>query len=106
MTRHRASARAYQTEHFNVRICPGSPRRSPTGFFRSRSRVDLLKCDTSPAGRGSFMNQFIFEPIRVNSNAPGGACILRTFGDVGLSSSITWRPKTADPDIGKLYCRI
>ena len=83
MTRHRASARAYQTEHFNVRICPGSPRRSPTGFFRSRSRVDLLKCDTSPAGRGSFMNQFIFEPIRVNSNAPGGACILRTFDDVG-----------------------
>ena len=29
------------------------------------------------------MNQFIFEPIGVNSSAPGGACILRTFDDVG-----------------------
>jgi hypothetical protein len=29
------------------------------------------------------MDQFIFEPIGVNSNAPGGACILRTFDDVG-----------------------
>ena len=32
---------------------------------------------------GFFMDQFIFEPIEVNSNAPGGACILRTFDDVG-----------------------
>ena len=29
------------------------------------------------------MDQFIFEPIGVNSDAPGGACILRTFDDVG-----------------------
>jgi hypothetical protein len=29
------------------------------------------------------MGQFIFEPIEVNSSAPGGACILRTFDDVG-----------------------
>ena len=29
------------------------------------------------------MDEFSFEPIRVNSNAPGGACVLRTFDDVG-----------------------
>ena len=29
------------------------------------------------------MDQFIFEPIEVNSSAPGGACLLRTFDDVG-----------------------
>jgi hypothetical protein len=26
---------------------------------------------------------FIFEPIAVNANAPGGACVLRTFDDIG-----------------------
>jgi hypothetical protein len=25
---------------------------------------------------------FIFEPIAVNANAPGGACVLRTFDDI------------------------
>jgi hypothetical protein len=29
------------------------------------------------------MGEFIFEPIEVNSTAPGGACVLRTFDDVG-----------------------
>jgi hypothetical protein len=29
------------------------------------------------------MGEFIFEPIKVNSTAPGGACVLRTFDDVG-----------------------
>jgi hypothetical protein len=29
------------------------------------------------------MGYFIFEPINVNANAPGGACVLRTFADVG-----------------------
>jgi len=26
---------------------------------------------------------FIFEPISVNANAPEGACVLRTFDDIG-----------------------
>ncbi len=30
------------------------------------------------------MREFKFEPIEVNSNAPGGACVLRTFDDVGV----------------------
>jgi hypothetical protein len=29
------------------------------------------------------MGLFIFEPISVNASAPGGACVLRTFGDIG-----------------------
>ena len=29
------------------------------------------------------MAEFIFQPIKVNSIAPGGACVLRTFDDVG-----------------------
>jgi hypothetical protein len=29
------------------------------------------------------MSEFKFEPIKVNSTAPGGACVLRTFDDVG-----------------------
>jgi hypothetical protein len=29
------------------------------------------------------MSEFIFEPIKVNENAPGGACVLRTFDDIG-----------------------
>jgi hypothetical protein len=29
------------------------------------------------------MREFKFEPIEVNSNAPGGACVLRTFDDIG-----------------------
>jgi hypothetical protein len=29
------------------------------------------------------MADFVFEPIRVNEHAPGGACVLQTFGDVG-----------------------
>ena len=29
------------------------------------------------------MGEFIFEPISVNASAPGGECVLRTFGDVG-----------------------
>lgn len=29
------------------------------------------------------MGEFIFEPIKVNSSAPGGPCVLRTFDDVG-----------------------
>jgi hypothetical protein len=29
------------------------------------------------------MGEFNFEPIRVNSSAPTGACVLRTFDDVG-----------------------
>ena len=29
------------------------------------------------------MAEFIFEPIVVNSSAPGGACTLRTFEDIG-----------------------
>jgi hypothetical protein len=28
------------------------------------------------------MSEFRFEPIKVNSSAPGGACVLRTFDDV------------------------
>jgi hypothetical protein len=26
---------------------------------------------------------FVFRPIRVNAKAPGGACVLRTFDDIG-----------------------
>jgi hypothetical protein len=26
---------------------------------------------------------FIFQPIAVNANSPGGACVLRTFDDIG-----------------------
>jgi hypothetical protein len=26
---------------------------------------------------------FVFQPIRVSANAPGGACLLRTFDDIG-----------------------
>jgi len=29
------------------------------------------------------MGEFNFEPIRVNSTAPTGACVLRTFDDIG-----------------------
>jgi hypothetical protein len=29
------------------------------------------------------MGEFNFEPIMVNSSAPAGACVLRTFDDVG-----------------------
>jgi phosphatidate phosphatase APP1 len=29
------------------------------------------------------MREFKFEPIKVNSTAPGGACILHTFDDIG-----------------------
>jgi hypothetical protein len=29
------------------------------------------------------MREFGFEPIKVNSSAPGGACALRTFDDIG-----------------------
>jgi hypothetical protein len=29
------------------------------------------------------MDQFIFEPININSSAPGGVCVLRTFDDIG-----------------------
>jgi hypothetical protein len=29
------------------------------------------------------MGEFNFEPIIVNSSAPGGACTLRTFDDIG-----------------------
>jgi hypothetical protein len=29
------------------------------------------------------MGYFVFEPINVNASAPGGACVLRTFADVG-----------------------
>ena len=29
------------------------------------------------------MGDFKFEPIKVNASAPGGACVLRTFDDVG-----------------------
>jgi hypothetical protein len=36
-----------------------------------------------PAGFAS-MTEFIFEPIEVNSTAPGGAVTLRTFDDIGL----------------------
>jgi hypothetical protein len=29
------------------------------------------------------MGEFKFEPLKVNSTAPGGACVLRTFDDIG-----------------------
>jgi hypothetical protein len=29
------------------------------------------------------MSEFIFEPININASAPGGACTLRTFDDIG-----------------------
>jgi hypothetical protein len=29
------------------------------------------------------MREFKFEPLKVNSTAPGGACVLRTFDDIG-----------------------
>lgn len=29
------------------------------------------------------MGYFVFEPISINASAPGGACVLRTFADVG-----------------------
>jgi hypothetical protein len=39
---------------------------------------------TKPALRGlQSMGQFNFEPIIVNSSAPGGACVLRTYDDIG-----------------------
>jgi hypothetical protein len=43
------------------------------------------------------MRDFIFEPILVNSSAPGGACVIRTFDDVGafiLSNVDTPRRKS------------
>jgi hypothetical protein len=29
------------------------------------------------------MSEFKFEPLKVNSTAPGGVCVLRTFDDIG-----------------------
>jgi hypothetical protein len=29
------------------------------------------------------MREFKFEPLKVNSTAPGGACVFRTFDDIG-----------------------
>jgi hypothetical protein len=36
-----------------------------------------------PQAGQALLAQFIFEPIRVNANAPHGACVLRTFDDIG-----------------------
>lgn len=29
------------------------------------------------------MSEFIFQPIKVNATAPGGACVLLSFDDIG-----------------------
>jgi hypothetical protein len=38
---------------------------------------------TQAAGFASIMTEFNFEPIDVSSAAPGGACTLRTFDEIG-----------------------
>lgn len=49
-----------------------------------RLAFDLLRFDRNNAPQGQHpMGEFSFEPIRVNSNAPGGARIMRTFDDIG-----------------------
>jgi hypothetical protein len=44
-----------------------------------------LASDEQNQGFGLYlpMGVFVFEPIHVNANAPGGACVLTTFADVG-----------------------
>jgi len=45
------------------------------------------------------MREFKFEPLKVNSTAPGGACVLRTFDDIGtfiLNNVDLQRRKTGD----------
>jgi len=49
----------------------------PLGFLGGRWHK------TCPTGFASIMSEFNFEPINVNASAPGGACILRTFDDIG-----------------------
>jgi hypothetical protein len=39
------------------------------------------------------MREFKFEPIEVNSTAPGGACVLRTFDDIGAFTLRTDIPR-------------
>jgi hypothetical protein len=46
-------------------------------LMRWKLEQDLLRGVSNP------MSEFKFEPIKVNSTAPGGACVLRTFDDVG-----------------------
>lgn|ERR1035441_7487355 len=48
-------------------------------------RFALVDCGTKPDVRGLHpMVAFNFEPILVNSSAPGRARVLRTFDDIGL----------------------
>jgi hypothetical protein len=51
------------------------------GAFRTR-RVRAKPSFLEPWGF-SLLAEFIFEPIKVNSSAPGGECVLLTFDDIG-----------------------
>jgi hypothetical protein len=42
------------------------------------------------------MVAFVFEPIRVKDNAPGGACELRTFDDISAFVLTTARPNGSE----------
>jgi cold shock protein len=50
-----------------------------------RVTLALRLLQTNKLGGGCYlpMGLFVFEPIHVNANAPGGACVLRTFAEVG-----------------------
>jgi hypothetical protein len=38
---------------------------------------------TRSPGFAYIMSEFVFQPIKVNATAPSGACVLRTFDDIG-----------------------
>jgi cold shock protein len=62
--------------------CP--PRICASGDARASRWHSVCSRRTNLGGRRYLpMGLFVFEPIHVNANAPGGACVLRTFADVG-----------------------
>jgi len=56
------------------------------------------------------MGIFIFEPICVNASAPGGACVLRTFADVGaFMLNAVDLPRRLSPHwnaVAGIWCRL
>jgi len=42
-----------------------------------------LVAQNGATGVAPIMAEYIFEPIEANSSAPGGACTLRSFDDIG-----------------------
>jgi cold shock CspA family protein len=74
--------------------CGIRQRTAPPKAMRRSARVALAVCAadwraacfrrTKPCDGVCFaMGIFVFEPIHINANAPGGACVLTTFADVG-----------------------